>query len=370
MPQQNSQVLVRLLHLEDSILDHELAQRVLRQAGMSFSITRVETIEAFLELLDSKAVDIVLADYRLPGFTALDVWDAISHRPDLPPFILLSGAIGETAAVEAIRLGISDYLLKDDMARLPHVIRRAIEVTQAKQARERAVAELAASEQRLARFAEHLQMAIEQERAAIAREIHDDIGGALTAVKFDLSWLGRHDADPAAQQHIDAALTMVQQAIGASQRIMLNLRPAILDQGLEAAVHWLATEFERRTGLKTRLHVNLRNTNINKETLLTAYRTAQEALTNISKHASCHEVRIDLSDAEDVLTLEIADDGLGIQHSARDKPRAFGLKGLAERARTVGGWLDISSRDGQGTAITLSVPLSAQFSSTLEEDSP
>ena len=90
---------------------------------------------------------------------------------------------------------------------------------------------------------------------------------------------------------------------------------------------------------------------------LVAYRTAQEALTNISKHAQPSKVDIELSDKEGVLTLEVADNGHGMDSTVRDKPKAFGLKGLQERARTVGGWLDISSRPGKGTSVILSVPL-------------
>ena len=90
-----------------------------------------------------------------------------------------------------------------------------------------------------------------------------------------------------------------------------------------------------------------------------AYRTAQEALTNISKHAQPGKVDIELSDKEGVLTLEVADNGRGMDATGRNKPKAFGLKGLQERARTVGGWLDISSRPGQGTSVILSVPLTS-----------
>jgi signal transduction histidine kinase len=292
-----------------------------------------------VQTLQAVPYDAVLADYHLPGFTALEAWQALQAIPQPPPFILLSGAIGETAAVDAIKLGMSDYLLKDDLGKLAHVIQRAIEVQQAKRERERAVEELAASEQRLARFAEHLQSSIEQERAAIAREIHDDIGGSLAAIQFDLSWIGRHHADTDTQDHVQAATAMLQHAVGASQRIMMNLRPAILDQGLQAAIEWLAGEFERRTGIRTQVRA---------------------ALTNISKHSRCSEVRVELSDAEGVLTLEVADNGQGIESSERQKPKAFGLKGLQERARTAGGWLDISSRAGAGTSITLSVPLTMQ----------
>lgn len=348
---------LHLLHLEDSELDHEIVRQTLRRAGLPCTLERVESLDDFVRCLRDGRFDAVLADYRLPGFTALDAWQALQAVPAPPPFILLSGAIGETAAVDAIKLGMSDYLLKDDLGKLAHVIQRAIEVQQAKREREHAVEELAASEQRLARFAEHLQMSIEQERAAIAREIHDDIGGSLAAIQFDLSWIGRHHEDADTRAHVQAATDMLQHAVGASQRIMMNLRPAILDQGLEAAVEWLAGEFERRTSIRTQVRAALRQPGISKSVQLTAYRTAQEALTNISKHARCSEVRIELSDAEGVLTLEITDNGQGIQPPERSKPKAFGLKGLQERARTEGGWLDVSSRAGAGTSITLSVPL-------------
>lgn len=350
-------VSIRILHLEDSALDHDIVRRTLGASGMSYSLQRVESLPDFVQALRRERFDAILADYRLPGFTALDAWQALQDLPKPPPFILLSGAIGETAAVDAIKQGVSDYLLKDDLGKLSHVITRAIEVHEAKLARERAAAELAESERRMARFAEHLQMSIEQERAAIAREIHDDIGGSLAAIQFDLSWIGRHHPNEPTQSHVQAATAMLQHALGASQRIMMNLRPAILDQGLAAAVEWLAGEFERRTGVHTEVRISLKHVELPKAIELTAYRTAQEALTNISKHAQCKEVRVEMSDAEDVLTLEITDNGLGIPSAAREKPQAFGLRGLAERARTVGGWLDVGSRAGEGTSITLSIPL-------------
>lgn len=357
MPKEPSSRPIYVLHLEDSVLDHELVRRTLNKSGQLFELTKVDNMADFLSTIQTARFDAILADYRLPGFTAIDAWQALPTETAGIPFILLSGAIGESAAVEAIKLGMSDYLLKDDMAKLPHVILRAIEVQEARHAKAQADAELAASEKRLAHFAEHLQSTIEQERAAIAREIHDDIGGSLAAIKFDLSWLGRHSADPSARAHVDAATDMLQHALGASQRIMMNLRPAILDQGLEAAVHWLASGFEKRTGIKTSLRSHLTGPEISKTVQLTAYRTAQEAMTNISKYAQASQVRIELSDAEDVLTLEISDNGRGITQSEFDKPNAFGIKGLHERAKTVGGWLDVSTRSGHGTSIILSIPL-------------
>ncbi len=348
---------IHILHLEDSVMDHDMVLRTLRHSGIPFYLTRIENLVDFFHTVSAVNFDVILADYQLPGFTAIDAWNGLQNQTKLPPFILFSGAIGEAAAVEAIKLGMSDYLLKDDVAKLPHVINRALAMQEARLTKERATTELAASEQRLAKFAEHLQTTIEEERAAIAREIHDDIGGSLAAIKFDLSWLGRHQSDPAAKTHIEAANAMLQHALGASQRIMMNLRPAILDQGLEAAVDWLAREFERRTGTPTTLRCSHGRTEISKPIQLTAYRTAQEALTNISKYAQCTEVRIELSDSENLLTLEITDNGRGILPTERTKPKAYGLKGLQERARTMGGWLDVSSSQAQGTSITLSIPL-------------
>ena len=361
---------MHIVHLEDSAIDHQLVSRALLKSGLQFSITRVETIEGLIDAIAAQPTDLVLADYRLAGFTALDAWAALQNKPEIPPFILVSGAIGEAAAVSAIHTGISDYLHKDELDRLERVISRAIEVQQARADKAKADLELAHSERRLAEFASYLQTAIEHERAAIAREIHDDIGGSLAAAKLDLGWLARHNKEPKQQEHIQAAADMLQHALGASQRIMMNLRPAILDQGLFAAIQWLTSSFERRTGIRTQLATNNEHLQLPKPVQLTAYRTAQEALTNASKYAECSLVKIDISDAEDFLTLEISDNGKGIPMQDLAKPNSFGLRGLAERAKTVGGWLDVSTSEGKGTSIILSVPLNPSDSAPTEESHP
>lgn len=347
---------LRILHLEDSTVDHALVRRALRKSGEICELEHVETLEDFTQRVQTLDFDVILADYRLLGFTALDAWHVLQQQPHPPPFILLSGAIGEPAAVAAIKTGISDYLAKDHLGQLAQVIHRTLEVHRIRREKEQADKELALSEKRLADFSEYLQMTIEQERAAIAREIHDDIGGALAAVRFDLSWIGRHTADPATLDHLTAATEMLQHALEASQRIMMNLRPAILDQGLVAAVQWLAMGFMKRTGIETNVHASFENGSLSKAVQLVAYRTAQEALTNIGKYAKCNQVSIELSDAENVLTLEVRDNGQGISPTELNKPKAFGLRGLQERAKTVGGWLDISTHRDKGTSIILSVP--------------
>lgn len=350
-------VALRILHIEDSLADHQLARITLQRSGLACELTHIDTLPA-LHACTLHSFDAVLADYRLPGFTAIDVWQHVAAQAGHPPCILLSGAIGEAAAVDAMRLGFSDYLLKEDIARLPHVLTRALEVHEARRAREQAVAELAESERRLAELAEHLQSSIEAERAAIAREIHDDIGGALTAVKFDLAWIDRHAPEEGGiRSRTHTALDMLQHALGASQRIMMNLRPPMLDQGLVAALQWLADNFAQRTGIAVTLQLCSARMDLTDAVQLVAYRTAQEALTNISKYAQATIVRMELTDTEDVLTLEVTDNGRGFDPAAPARPRSFGLQGLRERARTVGGWLDVSSRPGQGSSVILSVPL-------------
>jgi signal transduction histidine kinase len=148
----------------------------------------------------------------------------------------------------------------------------------------------------------------------------------------------------------------------------MNLRPAILDQGLYPAIQWLAESFQRRSGVKTSLQTNHPGMECSKPIQLTAYRTAQEALTNISKYAHCSEVKIDLSDAEGVLTLEISDNGGGISDAALNNPQAFGIRGLKERAKVAGGWMDISTRAGQGTTVILTIPLNEHSHSPTEAD--
>ena len=149
---------------------------------------------------------------------------------------------------------------------------------------------------------------------------------------------------------------------------MHNLRPAILEQGLVAALQWMAARFERRTGIAVPLPREPRHLpNLPAGVPLVAYRTAQEALTNVSKHAQATRVAIDLSLAAGVLSLEVSDNGRGLASEDLAKARSFGIRGLHERAGTVGGWVDLSSGGrGRGTTLILSVPLHMQRAATPE----
>ena len=173
--------------------------------------------------------------------------DLLKARGSGVPFLLLSGEIGEDAAVEAMRNGAADYLLKNNMARLVPALLHAVEAHDTRRAHLAVDRELGESKQRLRELAQHLQTSVESERVAIAREIHDDVGGSLTALNFDLAWIARHSDKTEVRQRAASALETLALAIEASQRVMHNLRPAILEQGLVAALQWMASRFERRT---------------------------------------------------------------------------------------------------------------------------
>ncbi|HSQ71400.1 MAG TPA: histidine kinase [Rubrivivax sp.] len=360
---------IRLLHLEDSEPDHALAMAYLQRGGIRAEPLRIESRAEFAAALQ-QPWDIVVSDYHLPGFGGLEALQMLRASGSALPFILVSGQIGEETAVEAMRQGASDYLLKDNLSRLAPAVENAIAAAEAQRARLAADRELQASRKRLQELAQHLQTSVEGERQAIAREIHDDVGGSLTALKFELDWIRRHATEPAVQQRTVMALETVTHAIEASQRIMQNLRPAILEQGLVAALQWMTSRFEKRTGIECEFRAG--GLSPDRRALpagvpLVAYRTAQEALTNVSKHAAATRVGVDLSISGGVLSLEVSDNGRGLGANDLAKAKSFGLRGLHERASTVGGWIDLSS-GAAGTSLILSVPLGGAGSATAAGD--
>jgi len=352
--------------LEDSALDHELVVAYLRHAGLTPSLLRVDTEADFRRALAQDDWDLVLSDFKLPGFTGLQALQILKDSGRQLPFVLVSGEIGEDMAVVAMRNGASDYLLKNNLARLAPAVEHAIAANRERVARQRADRDLASSRERLAEWAQHLQTSIEAERAAIAREIHDDVGASLTAIKFDLAWIGRHVESPEVQRRLAGALEAVAHAVEASQRIMHNLRPAILEQGLVAALQWMASRFGKREGLACNFRSSHESLQLPPGVPLVAYRFAQEALTNVSKHARATQVSMDLSFSGGVLSIEVSDNGCGLRDDSVVKSGGFGLRGLPERARHVGGWVEVSSSNA-GTILLLSVPIEATLcDATLE----
>ncbi|WP_230181927.1 response regulator [Aquabacterium sp. CECT 9606] len=340
----------------------------LRRGGILAEVLRVESETGLAEALEQEW-DLILSDYNLPGYSGLAALDKVRSLGKLVPFILVSGEIGEDIAVQAMRNGANDYLLKSNLARLAPAALLAIEANRTRIAKQYADLALTRSRQQIRELAQHLQTTIEQERAAIAREIHDDVGGALTAVKFDLAWIARHATTPDIAEHAQQAMEAVTMAHEATQRIMHNLRPAILEQGLVAALQWMSDRFAKRTGIATEFRTSHEQMVLSAGVPLVAYRFAQESLTNVSKHALATRVSVDLAQAGGVLSLEVSDNGRGLSPDDLAKAKSFGIRGLHERAETVGGWVDISS-GANGTTLILSVPLSGPENGFLDAIAP
>jgi PAS domain S-box-containing protein len=217
---------------------------------------------------------------------------------------------------------------------------------------------LQASEARLRELAAFLQTVREEERTRIARELHDELGQALTALRLDLGWLrgkcGSLGA-PAAER-VSSAFSVVEQSIVSLRRISEDLRPAMLDSlGLAAAVEHHAAQFEQRSGIRCRLAMNREEFDLDGQLATAVFRIVQEALTNVARHAQATEVSVTLTETNDAITLDVLDNGRGI--AASENKKTFGLLGMRERITILGGTFEIVSQAGQGTRISCRLPL-------------
>ncbi len=322
----------RVLHLEDSDLDHELAMAHLQRAGLLIEARRIESRSEFEAELQGDW-DLILSDYNLPGFSGLQALDMLRASDRVWPFILVSGEIGEDTAVEAMRNGASDYLLKNNLSRLAPAMENAIE---AAEARRRAPPPMPKCRPRASDWPSWRSTCRPASSWSAARSharFTTMSADRLTALNFDLAWIVRHAGSEPVRARALSALETVTHAIESSQRIMHNLRPAILEQGLVAALQWMASRYEKRTGIECEFHTSRDSLQLPAGVPLVAYRTAQEALTNVSKHAQATRVRVDLLLAPDMLSLEISDNGRGLSQprSGQGKqlrhPRAAGAGG-------------------------------------------
>lgn len=215
------------------------------------------------------------------------------------------------------------------------------------------------SRARLAELSAHTDRVKEQERTRIAREIHDELGGNLTAIKMAVAMLAARLEDAAADtalrektEYVDA---LVDRTIEAIHRISLDLRPALLDLGLVAALEWQVKEFAKQTGIEACFSANHRDIGLDNDQATALFRIAQEALTNIAKHANASKVTVKLARLRYHVSLKISDNGDGIGQEDRSKPASFGLRGMAERARALGGTLSLGHASGGGTVVAIKI---------------
>lgn len=225
--------------------------------------------------------------------------------------------------------------------------------------RNRALQDLEQSREQLQRLTAGLLMAREEERTAIAREIHDELGQTLTALKMDVSWVGARSPDgvPALKQKLTAMAGLIDDTIGTVRRIATSLRPGVLDDlGLVAAVEWQAQEFQQRTGIRCVLRTQIDDVAVDPLASTALFRILQESLTNVARHSRASLVNIDLEPSGDDLVLEVRDNGIGMLPAVATSTRSIGLTGMRERAQLAGGAVSISGTAGAGTAVRAQVP--------------
>jgi len=229
--------------------------------------------------------------------------------------------------------------------------------------RRKAEAQLESSREQLRNLAARLESVREEERTRIAREIHDELGQALTGIKLDLGLLSRKlpetDARGAALiEKLRSISAAVDSTIRQVQRIATDLRPRILDDlGLTTAIEWHARKFEERSGIECALELDPSELALGPDVSTAAFRIFQEILTNVARHADATRIEMSLRQRDGDLILSVKDDGRGITESQLADPGSLGLLGMRERALLLGGQVDIRSVSTGGTLVEVRLPL-------------
>jgi PAS domain S-box-containing protein len=222
----------------------------------------------------------------------------------------------------------------------------------------RAEQELRASSEQLRNLAARLVSVREEEQTRISREVHDELGQLLTAVKLDLAWLAGRLPRRNVQmlERIRATVQLADSIIQSVRRISTELRPGVLDLGLAAAVEWQVQEFQTRTGIQCK--VRLLAQGMYPPNVSTAlFRILQETLTNVARHAKATRVEVVKQKQRDRLVLRIRDNGRGFDPADPSRSKSLGLLGMRERAAILGGQVKIASAPGKGTTVTAWIPL-------------
>jgi ABC-type amino acid transport substrate-binding protein len=217
---------------------------------------------------------------------------------------------------------------------------------------------LEASQDLLRAHATHLQGVREEEKESIAREVHDELGSAMTALKLGMAWVDEHlpPTEQAIIERVSSLEGLVNDASNTIRRLVTELRPTILDDmGLWAAIEWQLGEFAKHHDIDVQANIDSR-VELPKERALAVYRILQEALTNVAKHSRATTIRFDCWDRDGVLHITLEDNGIGISEDITINLTSYGLRGMYERINAVGGKLEVLGTPGEGTLLTIEVP--------------
>ncbi len=276
------------------------------------------------------------------------VWAAVQERRE---YSVALRAVRPDGSIRHVLLQGEPILTEGD-EQPSVVIGSMLDITEQKQ-----------NEEMLRQLAVHQQVIKEEERKRIAREIHDEMGQNLMALRIDVSMLHARTAvtHPRLHAKVETVLANIDNTIKSVRTIINNLRPVVLDLGLYASFQWQIQEFQRRTGIACELFAKADELDqgLTEEQTTTLFRILQESLTNVARHANASCVNIALDRKGGRLNMRIADDGVGMYPGDRRKSKSFGLLGIRERISAIGGELTVESIVGEGTVVELSIPLQA-----------
>ncbi|MES2117395.1 MAG: response regulator [Pseudomonadota bacterium] len=386
-----------VLIVDDTPANLALAVDMLERQGLRLSVA-----QGGAEALRRVALappDLILLDVMLPdmdGFEVCRRLKAGSAAVARVPVIFMTALSGTADKVAGFGAGAVDYLTKplqveEVLARVATHLRLAD--MQARLERQNAMLEqqnaLLAQENQERRAAQwvlqhyrdsleqqvvertaqlrelgaHRESVREDERKRIARELHDELGQSLTALRMTAALLRvRFGAQlPELNAHVRGMTELVDRTIGVVRNVATSLRPAVLDMGIGSALEWLAEEFRRHGTAACRLTLDLRRQELSEQQAVTVFRIVQESLTNVARHAAASGVTVALRCRGRTCTLEVSDDGRGFDPAAA-RPHSFGLLGIRERVLTLGGRLQVDSTPGGGTRLAVSFPLKQQDS--------
>jgi signal transduction histidine kinase len=213
----------------------------------------------------------------------------------------------------------------------------------------------------LSALSNHLQALSEREKSELARKLHDELGGLLTAAKMDLSWLQARLEGAAIQERLAQLGSALDEAMDLKRRVVEELRPSLLDHfGLPTALRAYVESTCAKAGLETDLRIEHACESMSKETAIALFRVVQEGLSNIMRHAQAKTVRLELNGDGRNCVISLGDDGQGFDASSPQFRWSHGLMGMRQRADALGGQLQVESKPGRGTVLRVEVPMSHQ----------